>query len=261
MMNVPGYCICITRNCTAKESLGVNALADKVIAAKEVEALAAEWAEKDPNKTAEQIFVTRSFRDREGNIKERQVSLSEARMEFYDLQRFLGECAQCPANIASDRFKGGVYSGFGCYLYLAYPLRKILEDALVAGANRSIAVSKIEPSIAFLDRIAKEKVTGASIAALRQMKPPGIESKAPQTITWGGFLGKKTITSDALLEMFLTGEAGPEDALLFHHFMENTHTALQDRGATYEMREFVTTLSALYGTAADLKIAIKVYKA
>ncbi len=255
-----GYCVCITQNCTAKEQLGVNALAEKVFNAKEVEELATEWAKKDPNRTAEQIFIKTTWKDREGNEREREISLSEARMQFYDLQSYLGQCATCSANIASDRFKGGVYSGFGCYMSVGYPISKDLEAALMAGANRAVKNSKIEPSIAFLDRIVKAKVTGQVIAELRKEDPPGIESKEPQSISWGGFLGKKTVTSDMLLEMFLTGEASPEDALLFHHFCENIHTALQTGGGSYEMREFITTISALYGTAADLKKPVKVYK-
>lgn len=181
-------------------------------------------------------------------------------MQFYDLQRFLGECTSCQANVASDRFKGGVFSGFGCYLLVDSPISKELEDAIVAGAKRAISLSKIEPSIAFLNRIFKEKVSGEAIAVLRQESPPGIESKEPQMITWGGFLGKKTISSDALLEMFLTGKAQPDDALLFHHFCENVHTALREAGASYELREYITTLSALYGTAAEMKRDITVYR-
>lgn len=255
-----GYCVCITYDCTAKQQLGVNGLAEKVFNSKEVEKMAAEWAEKDPNRTAEQIFIKTTWRDRDGVDREREVSLSEARMQFYDLQSYLGTCATCPANVASDRFKGGVYSGFGCYMQVGHPIAKDLEDALMAGANRAATQSKIEPSIAFLDRIAKIKITGKVIADLRKDDPPGIESKKPQSLTYGGFLSKKTITSDMLLEMFLTGEASSDDALLFHHFCENIHTALQDKGASYEMKNFITTMSTLYGTAADLKRTIKVYK-
>jgi hypothetical protein len=255
-----GYVVCITQNCTAKEQLGVNALAEKVFNAKEVEEMATEWAKKDPNRTAEQIFIKTTWKDRDGKERERDISLSEARMQFYDLQSYLGQCATCPANVASDRFKGGVYSGFGCYLHVGHPISKELEDSLMAGANRAVAQSKIEPSIAFLDRIAKNKVTGQVISDLRKESPPGIESKTPQSVTWGGLFGKKTVTSDMLLEMFLTGEANPEDALLFHHFCENIHMALQASGASYEMKDFVTTISSLYGTAADLKRTIKVYK-
>lgn len=255
-----GYCVCITRDCNAKQQLGVNTLAEKVFNAKEVEALAAEWQEKDPNRTAEQIFIKTTWKDREGNAREREMSLSEARMQFYDLQSFLGQCATCPANVASERFKGGVFSGFGCYMHIGYPISRELEDAIVAGAQRAVAHSKIEPSIAFLDRIVKAKITGNVIDNLRRESPPGIESKQPQTITWGGFLGKKTVTSDMLLEMFLSGEANSEDALLFHHFCENIHTALLDKQAPYEMRDFITTISTLYGTAAELKRTVKVYK-
>ncbi|UCC93506.1 MAG: hypothetical protein JSW25_02235 [Thermoplasmata archaeon] len=255
-----GYSVSITQDCTAKQQLGVNGLAEKVFNAKEVEAMAAEWAQKDPNRTAEQIFIKTTWKDRDGNEREREISLSEARMQFYDLQSYLGTCATCGANVASDRFKGGVYSGFGCYLHIGHPISKDLEDALMAGAQRAVANSKIEPSIAFMDRIAKAKVSGQVIADLRKESPPGIESKQPQSISWGGFLGKKTINSDMLLEMFLSGEATPEDALLFHHFAENIHTALQTTGGSYEMKEFITTLSALYGTAADMKKTIKVYK-
>jgi len=255
-----GYSVSITQDCTAKQQLGVNGLAEKVFNAKEVEAMAAEWAEKDPNRTAEQIFIKTTWKDREGVEREREISLSEARMQFYDLQSYLGTCATCSANVASDRFKGGVYSGFGCYLHIGHPISKELEDALMMGAKRCVAHSKIEPSIAFLDRIAKMKITGKVISDLRKDTPPGIESKAPQSITWGGFLGKKTINSDMLLEMFLTGEANYEDSLLFHHFCENIHTALQSEDGSYEMKEFMTTLSALYGTAADMKKPVKIYK-
>jgi hypothetical protein len=259
-MIMKGFCVCISRDCSAKRALGVTGLADKVFQAKKVEALAREWAEKDPNRTAEQIFIKTTVKDRDGSSRERDVSISEARMQFYDLQGFLGECTSCDANIASDRFAGGVFSGFGCYMSIGYPISKELEDALVLGAKRAIQVSKIEPSIAFLDRIVKEKVTGSVISDLRKENPPGIESKEPQTITWGGFLSKKSVTSDMLLEMFLTGEANPEDAFLFHHFCENIHTALQDAGASYEIRDFITELSALYGTAADHKRSVTITK-
>lgn len=255
-----GYCVCITQDCIAKQQLGVNGLAEKVFNSKEVEKMAADWAKKDPNRTAEQIFIKTTWKDRDGAEREREISLSEARMQFYDLQSYLGTCATCSANVASDRFKGGVYSGFGCYMQVGYPISKELEDALMAGANRAASQSKIEPSVALLDRIAKMKVTGQVIADLRKDDPPGIESKEPQSLTYGGFLSKKTITSDMLLEMFLTGEASPDDALLFHHFCENVHTALQDKGASYEMKNFITTMSTLYGTAADMQRTIKVYK-
>jgi hypothetical protein len=258
--DMKGYSVSITQDCTAKQQLGVNGLAEKVFNAKEVEAMAAEWAAKDPNRTAEQIFIRTTWKDRDGVEREREISLSEARMQFYDLQSYLGTCATCSANVASDRFKGGVYSGFGCYLHVGHPISKDLEDALMLGAKRCVAHSKIEPSIVLLDRIVKAKVTGQVIADLRKETPPGIESKEPQSITWGGFLGKKTVTSDMILEMFLTGEASIEDSLLFHHFAENIHTALQAGGGSYEMKEFVTTLSALYGTAADMKRPIKAYK-
>ena len=254
-----GYCICIGKECTAKRTLSVPALAEKVIQAKEVEALASEWARKDPNKTSEQIFLTIKVKDRDGNLRDRQISISEARMQFYDLQNYLGECTSCNANVASDRFKGGVHSGFGCYIRIDSPITRELENALFLGAQRAVANSKIEPSVAFLDRIAKEKVSGNKIAAKRRETPPGIESTAPQTFTYGGFMSKKTITTDMLLEMFLSGEASPEDAFLFHHFCENIHTALQDTGGSYEIREFITELSALYGTAADIQKPVNVY--
>ncbi len=254
-----GYCICIGKECTAKRALSVPALAEKVMQAKEVEALASEWARKDPNKTSEQIFLTIKVKDRDGSPLDRQISISEARMQFYDLQNFLGECTSCNANVASDRFKGGVHSGFGCYIHIDSPISKELEDALFLGAKRAVANSKIEPSVAFLDRIAKEKVSGNNIAAKRKESPPGIVSSAPQTFTYGGFLSKKTISTDMLLEMFLSGEASPEDAFLFHHFCENIHTALQDAGSPYEIRDFITELSALYGTAADIQKPVNVY--
>jgi hypothetical protein len=240
--------------------MDVPSLADKVHHAKEVEALAAAWAEKDPSKTAEQIFLTKKVRDRDGSMRERQVSVSEARMEFYDLQSYLAECTSCNANVASDRFKGGVFSGFGCIIHIDYPISKAIEYAFMVGAIRASHYSKSEPSVALIDRITKEKLTGAPIASLRSLDPPGIESTEPQTLTYGGFIGKKTINSDQLLEMMLKATISPEDALVYHHFLENTHTALQEAGANIDMREFITDLSALFGTAADIQRPISVHQ-
>ena len=149
-----GYCICIGKECTAKRTLDVPTLAEKVVHAKEVEALASEWAAKDPNKTSEQIFLTIKVKDRDGSFRDRQISISEARMQFYDLQNYLSECTSCNANVASDRFKGGVHSGFGCYLQIASPISKELENAVFLGAQLAVSNSNIEPSIAFLDLIA-----------------------------------------------------------------------------------------------------------
>ena len=151
---MPGICICIGKECTAKRTMEVTALAAKVLQAKMVEALAADWAARDPTKTAEQIFTTTVVKDRDGNERERQISISEARMEFYDLQHFLSECTSCSANVCSDRHKGGVFSGFGCLMHIDIPISKDLEDTLMMGANRAINNAKVEPSIVLLDRIA-----------------------------------------------------------------------------------------------------------
>ena len=110
-----------------------------------------------------QIFTTTIVKDREGNERRRQISISEARMQFYDLQNYLGECTSCPANVASDRFKGGIFSGFGCFLHIEVPISKELEDALMQGAQRAVDNAKTEPSIVFLNNIAKEKLSGVTI--------------------------------------------------------------------------------------------------
>jgi hypothetical protein len=256
---VTGICICIGKDCTAKNTLGVPGLADKVFQSKEVEALASEWAVKDPTKTAEQIFMTTTWRDRDGEVHERQMSVSEARMQFYDLQNFLGECSTCQANISSDRFKGGVFSGFGCIVHIDYPISAILEYALMVGAQRVTHYSKAEPSVAFIERISKEKLTGDPIAKLRSTNPPNIESTEPQSITYGGFISKKTITTDQILEMMLKPSVSPDDALVYHHFLENTHTALQEAGGDVDIREFITTLSALFASAAQMQRPINVH--
>ena len=271
--DMPGICVCIGKECTAKRTMEVTLLAAKVRQAKMVEALAAEWAAKDPTKTAEQIFTTTIVKDREGNERERQISISEARMEFYDLQHFLSECTQCSANVHSDRHKGGVFSGFGCIIHIEFPISKALEDALFMGANRAIRNAKVDPCIVFLDRIAKEKLTGASIAQFRTSTPPGIESASPQSVTWGGFMGKKTVNTDQMFEMFFKDAVTPEDALVYHHFFENTYRALKEAAPTgagmnepvlgsaaFAMQDFVMELSSFYGAAADIKKVVNVYK-
>jgi hypothetical protein len=270
---MPGICICIGKDCTAKRTLGVEGLAAKVQQAKMVEALAAEWAAKDPTKTAEQIFTTTIVKDRDGNERERQISISEARMEFYDLQHFLSECTSCQANVHSDRFKGGVFSGFGCFIHIDVPISKQLEDALFLGANRAIRNAKVDPCIVFLDRIAKEKLSGASIARLRSSSPPGIESTDPQSVTWGGFLGKKTVNTDQMFEMMFKDAVTPEDALVYHHFLENMYRALKETApvtagsneavagsAQFAMQDLAMDLSSLFATAAEMQKVVNVYK-
>lgn len=256
-----GICICIGKDCTAKNTLGVPGLADKVNQAKEVEKLAAEWAQKDPNKTAEQIFMTTTWRDREGKVHERQMSISEARMQFYDLQNYLSECSMCQANVASDRFRGGVFSGFGCILHMEYPISKELEEVLWAGARRAAENAKTEPSVAFLEKIVKEKVTGDPIAKLRKTDPPSMEITEAESLTWGSFLSKKTITSDQLMEMFLDRSVAPDQALIYHHFLENTNQAMVDNEiGSLDMRDFILEMSSVYAMGADMQKIIMVHR-
>ena len=93
------------------------------------------------------------------------------------------------------------------------------------------------------------------------MDPPKIESTAPQSITFGGFMSKKTITSDQLFEMFFKDEVPPEDGLIYHHFLENTHNAIKEIGTiSYAITDFIVQLSSLYGTAADMRRTMNVFK-
>lgn len=249
--------VCIGRKCSAKEAMTIPDLLRKVDEAKEVEQVAAEWAEREPDKTSEQIFITRTETMPDGTEREKQISVSEARMEFYDLQRFLGECTSCPANVASDRFKGGVFSGFGCAVRLPEPVPSELEAALMAGAKRAVELSKIDPAIQFLDGIGKRKIVGTTV---QKMRSDGkMEGAKPISMTYGGFLSKKTVTSDQMLEMFTIDGVNGDDAMLYHHFLEKTNEAIREMDSvSLGTRDLITSLSAIYGTASQTGASIDI---
>jgi len=252
-----GMHVVIGKDCPPKQALGVKSLLDRVSQARRVERLAADWQRKDPSRTFEQIFITRKVKDPHGVEVEEDVSLSALKWEFSDMQEHLTSCATCKANVASERFTGGLFGGFGCYVELPTPIPKALEEALIEGAKSAVAKSKIDPAIEFLNIIAKTKVTGAAYAKHRAESAKAFESKEALSYTYGGFLGKHTVTTDQLLEALTREKVDVKDTLLIHHFLENTHEALALGGKTpHDIREQVKHLSSIYAMAAELNLPV-----
>ncbi len=244
-------------DCAPKREAGPKTLFDRVVQARKVEALADEWQAKDPSRTFEQIFITRKVKDRDGSEKEVDVSLAQLKWEMDDMQNHLGSCMTCKANVASERFKGGMFGGFGCFVQIPSPIPKSFEDALIVGAKSAVERQKVDPAIEFLHSITKNKITGASMAKLRASQPKGMEAPDPLSFTWGGFLGKKTVTTDQMMEALLSDKVDPSKTLLFHRFLENTHDVLvQAADQPIEVREQVKNLSAIFAMAAELGVSI-----
>jgi len=252
-----GFCIYVGNDCGPKRTLGFQVLFKRVLQARDVERLAAEWQYKDPQRTAEQIFIKRKAKDPHGIDIEEEVSLATLKWEMGDLQDYLGECARCKANVATDRFSGSVGSGFGCFLELPSPLEKRFEEALVAGTKQAVEHKSISPAIEFLHRMEKAKVTGATVSKMRSSDPGAFESATALSYTYGGFLGKKTVTTDQLLEKLLADKVGPEDTLLYHNFLENTELALEISKEQWDDVKFqVKALSALFSVATELRVPV-----
>jgi len=252
-----GIHVVIGKDCPPKQAMGVKNLLDRVTQARRVERLAAEWQRKDPSRTFEQIFITRKVKDPHGQEKEEDVSLSALKWEFSDMQEHLSSCATCKANVASERFTGGLFGGFGCFVELPSPLPKAFEEALIEGAKSAVEKSKIDPAIEFLNIIAKTKVSGAAYARERAESSKAFESKETLSYTYGGFLGKRTITTDQLLEALTSERVEVRNTLLYHHFLENTHQALVLGGKSpSDIREQVKHLSSIYAMAADLQLPV-----
>lgn len=244
-------------DCNPKRAVGPKALFDRVIQGRRVQDLAEDWQVKDPSRTFEQIFITRKVKDRDGSEKEVEVSLAQLKWELDDLQDHLGHCATCKANVASERFKGGVFGGFGCFVQLPTPISKAFEDALMVGAKSAVEKQKVDPAIEFLNCLGKNKITGASMAQLRKSTPRGLESPEAASFTYGGFLSKHTVTTDQMLEALLSEKVDPKNTLLFHRFLENTHdTLVQSAEHPVEVRQQVKNLSAIYAMAAELGVSI-----
>jgi hypothetical protein len=248
-------------DCAPKREVAPRELFERVVQARKVEALADEWQAKDPSRTFEQIFITRKAKDRDGSEKEVDVSLAQLKWEVGELQNHLGSCSTCKANVASERFKGGMFGGFGCFVQLPSPIPKAFEEALIVGAKSAFERHKVDPAIEFLHSINKNKVTGASIAQLRNAKPKAMESPEPLSFTYGGFLGKKTVTTDQIMEALLSEKVDPQRTLLYHRFLENTHDALvQSADQPVEVREQVKKLSSIFAMAAELGVSIQTMK-
>ena len=252
-----GFCVYVGNDCGPKRALGFQQLFKRVLQARDIEKMAAEWQVRDPHRTAEQIFITRKAKDPRGNDIEEEVALATLKWEMGDLQDFLGECGRCKANVATDRFSGSVGSGFGCFLELPTPLEKRFEEALVTGMKQAIEHKAISPAIEFLHRMEKAKVTGAAISKIRAGDAKAFESATALSYTYGGFLGKKTVTTDQLLEKLLAEKVGPEDTLLYHNFLENTELALEISKEQWADVKFqVKALSAIFAVATELRVPV-----
>jgi hypothetical protein len=252
------FCVYVGNDCGAKRAMGYHALFLRVSQAKAVERLTAEWAVKDPNMTAEQIFVKKKMvKQHDGSEREVDVSLAEMKMELGDLQDYLGECSHCKANVASDRFKGGINSGFGCFLELPLPLAKGFEQALIVGARNAVEFKSVDPAIAFLDHMTKTKVSGATMARMRKGEDRTFESTEPLSFSYGGFLSKRTITTDQILEMLLAEKTEPHNTLLYHHFLENTERALEtSQEHSSEIKFQFKAMSAIFAVATELRVPV-----
>jgi hypothetical protein len=252
-----GFCVYVGNDCGPKHALGFQVLFKRVLQARDVEKMAAEWQVRDPHRTAEQIFITRKAKDPRGVDIEEEVSLAMLKWEMGDLQDYLGECGRCKANVATDRFSGSVGSGFGCFLELPTPLERRFEEALVAGTKQAVEHKAISPAIEFLHRLEKAKVTGATMSRMRSGDSKAFESATPLSYTYGGFLGKKTVTTDQLLEKLLAEKVGPEDTLLYHNFLENTELALEiSKEQWNEVKFQVKALSAIFAVATELRVPV-----
>ncbi len=252
-----GVHVVIGKDCPPKQALGVKNLLDRVSQARKVERLAAEWQRKDPSRTFEQIFITRRVKDPHGKEVDEDVSLSALKWEFSDMQNHLSSCMTCKANVASERFTGGVFGGFGCFVELPTPIPKAFEEALIEGAKSAVERSRVDPAYEFLNIIAKTKVTGAAYAKQRTEPGKAFESKEALTYTYGGFLGKRTISTDQLLEALTSEKVDPRNTLLYHHFLESTHQAIALAGTSpSNIREQVKHLSSIYAMAADLNLPV-----
>ncbi len=247
----------IGRDCSAKQAMSLDSLVWRVHKAREIEMIGTQYQASDPTLTNEQIIIDWTETAPDGTEQTVQKSIAELKMEYGDLQRYLAECQKCKANVASDRFSGGVCSGYGCFFTLYPPLPKDFEEALVAGAKAAVANAREEPAIEFLNRIVKTKITGEPIKGLRGGEEPLLESSSALEFTYGGFLSKKTVNTDQMLQLLLTENVTPDDSLLFHHFLEHTVMGMkEERIATAELLTEVETLSALFAAAGSMRAAV-----
>jgi hypothetical protein len=249
----------IGRDCSAKQAMAVEELVWRVQKAQEIEIIGTQWQASDPTLTNEQIIIDWTETAPDGTEQTVQKSIAELKMEYGDLQRYLAECQKCKANVASDRFSGGVCSGYGCLFTLYPPIPKEFEEALIAGAKAAVANAKVVPAIEFLNKIVKNKLTGEWVKGLRGGEDPLLESKSALEFTYGGFMSKKTVDTNQMLQLLLTQTVAPDDSLLFHMFLEHSVIGIkQGRIATAELLTQVETLSATFAAAGDMRATIHI---
>jgi hypothetical protein len=103
-----------------------------------------------------------------------------------------GNCQNCPASLGSE---------FGCYGAINYPVSARSEQWLIGLAAQ--AMDKKTLGMMAIEFIMDKKFSGAPFVKMRE-NPNFFESRKPAILMAGkGLFGKKTVTSDQLLQFLL----------------------------------------------------------
>jgi len=133
----------------------------------------------------------------EGQAVTGESSIGEILDESAALLELRGTCRKCPAALAEP---------FGCHGAIHYPVSARAEQWLIALAARSL--EKKDPGEMMVKFVMENKFDGEPFIRLRQ-DPRFFElNKAPALVVAKGLLGKKTVSSDQLLQFIL-----PKDGL------------------------------------------------
>lgn len=140
----------------------------------------------------------------DGTAKEMPVTIAQLLAMTAPLDSLKDSCRNCRANVA-DR-------NFGCIAKINYPISMETEEWLLARLPSDIKNPDLSLLFKFLTDL---EIDGAPVDSHR-VRADMFQSKTAAVRTWGGWFGKKRISSSQLLHMLaFGGTIGPEQAQLY----------------------------------------------
>lgn len=171
----------------------------------------------------------------DGTIIQTQVTVGRLQDMIAPLAELDGECKGCPANVSGR--------SFGCIGKVGYPIRKEIEEWLLA---RLPDDAKDANLALLLKHLADLGIDGAPVEEQRS-RARMFERREAAVRKWGSWFGAKTqLTSSQLLQMLAFGESiAPEQAQLYTRLLGLARMSSEPESASSAVEQFKIFLRAV----------------
>lgn len=198
-----------------------------------------------PLETIKQYQVIAKQSRPDGVIEQRPITVEELFNLAQPLKQFQNDCDKCPANIA-DR-------AFGCFGTINYPIRREVEEWLLARLPKDINDPNLQALMRFLSNF---EVDGQ---AIDQMRPKLFESQQALKRIWGSAADLKRITSSQLIHILIFGgNINPKLAGLLAKLLKLNTVLMEKHPTSANIEQFKTLMCGIVMAAKlDVELSIE----